>query len=68
MFTPKFHAYHRLQSVTGYVLVSSEQCKLYCSVRGIQPNYYKMNDKVEDGTRCTKNGPDICVNGKCKVR
>ncbi|XP_067932084.1 A disintegrin and metalloproteinase with thrombospondin motifs 9-like [Watersipora subatra] len=43
-----------------------EKCKLYCSVSGIQPNYYKMNNQVEDGTKCIKHGLDICVAGRCE--
>jgi len=50
------------------VLVLSEQCKLYCSVSDLSTtNFYKMNDKVEDGTKCTKDGTDICVGGACLV-
>lgn len=48
-------------------IVPSEQCKLYCSVEGMTPNYYKLQHRVEDGTKCMSDGTDVCVNGVCMV-
>lgn len=46
----------------------AEQCKLYCAVKGLrQTNYYKVADEVVDGTRCTREGNNVCVNGVCEV-
>lgn len=40
-------------------------CKLYCRVKH-DSTYYLLRDKVRDGTKCTVNSFDICVNGMCK--
>lgn len=40
-------------------------CKLYCRVKH-DSSYYLLRDKVRDGTKCTVNSFDICVNGMCK--
>ncbi|KAK9754190.1 ADAM-TS Spacer 1 [Popillia japonica] len=39
-------------------------CRLFCRVKGTN-EYYRLKDKVVDGTKCTINSFDICVNGKC---
>lgn len=54
--------------VTGDALGSGwldERCKLYCSVSNTQ-TYYKMQEKVIDGTTCDPYTNDICVNGVCQ--
>lgn len=42
-----------------------ERCKLYCSVANTNI-YYKMQEKVIDGTPCEVDSYDICVNGVCQ--
>lgn len=42
-----------------------ERCKLYCSVANTNI-YYKMQEKVVDGTPCEVDSYDICVNGVCQ--
>ncbi|KRT81997.1 hypothetical protein AMK59_4945, partial [Oryctes borbonicus] len=39
-------------------------CRLFCRVKGTN-EYYRLEEKVEDGTKCSINSFDICVNGKC---
>ena len=29
--------------------------------------YYQLSDRVEDGTKCTYDSSDICINGHCRV-
>ena len=41
-------------------------CKLYCRVVDSSA-FYRLDKKVVDGTKCTKGGSHICVNGKCRV-
>nr|XP_058944082.1 A disintegrin and metalloproteinase with thrombospondin motifs 9-like isoform X2 [Pocillopora verrucosa] len=40
------------------------QCKLYCRMAGTAI-YFKLKDKVIDGTPCNQETTDICVEGKC---
>ena len=42
------------------------QCKLYCRMAGTAI-YFKLKDKVIDGTPCNRETTDICVDGKCMV-
>ena len=42
------------------------QCKLYCRIAGTAI-YFKLKDKVIDGTPCNQETKDICVDGKCLV-
>lgn len=44
----------------------NEQCKLYCRVQGTS-NYFMLKDKVIDGTKCSIDSFDICINGRCVV-
>lgn len=41
-------------------------CKLHCSDKKTG-NYYQLKEKVLDGTPCSPDSYDICVNGKCLV-
>lgn len=41
-----------------------DRCKLYCQTESKQ--YYKLRDKVIDGTPCGRDTFHICVNGQCK--
>ena len=43
-----------------------DQCKLYCRMAGTAI-YFKLRDKVIDGTPCNQETTDICVDGKCMV-
>ncbi|XP_046400011.1 A disintegrin and metalloproteinase with thrombospondin motifs 9-like isoform X2 [Ischnura elegans] len=45
-------------------IVPQEQCKLYCQVAHSSA-YYKIEDKVKDGTPCNPDTYDVCVNGIC---
>lgn len=45
-------------------LVSTDACKLNCNVVGTGA-YYLLKQKVIDGTPCTPDAHDICVNGRC---
>lgn len=47
-------------------VVNSDSCKLYCNAVGTSA-YYLLKHKVIDGTPCTPDSNDICVNGKCMV-
>ena len=44
----------------------SEQCKLICKVAG-STAYYQLAKKVIDGTPCSPEKDDICVQGRCLV-
>lgn len=43
-----------------------DMCKLHCSDKKTG-NYYQLKEKVLDGTPCSPDSYDICVNGKCLV-
>lgn len=42
-----------------------DRCRLYCRVEQSSA-YYLLKDKVADGTVCSPDTDDICVNGICK--
>ncbi|ELU06312.1 hypothetical protein CAPTEDRAFT_158288 [Capitella teleta] len=42
----------------------ADRCKLYCKVTTSRA-YYKLSEKVIDGTKCGPDTSDMCVNGKC---
>nr|XP_018915649.1 PREDICTED: A disintegrin and metalloproteinase with thrombospondin motifs 9-like isoform X3 [Bemisia tabaci] len=42
-----------------------DRCKLYCRVASSK-GYYSLGNKVIDGTKCTPDTYDMCVNGVCK--
>lgn len=46
------------------LVVSSDSCKLNCNVIGTGA-YYLLKHKVIDGTPCSPDSYDICVNGRC---
>ncbi|XP_066997259.2 A disintegrin and metalloproteinase with thrombospondin motifs 4 isoform X2 [Anabrus simplex] len=51
--------------VPKYGTSPEERCKLYCRVMH-SSSYYRLKDKVIDGTPCGPDTFDICVNGMCK--
>ncbi|XP_068714564.1 A disintegrin and metalloproteinase with thrombospondin motifs 9-like isoform X3 [Montipora foliosa] len=58
-------SYRIRQWVPKYAGVRREnQCKLYCRMAGTAI-YFKLKDKVIDGTPCNQDTTDICVDGKC---
>ncbi|XP_078343629.1 A disintegrin and metalloproteinase with thrombospondin motifs 9-like isoform X3 [Oculina patagonica] len=58
-------SYRATQWVPKYAGVRKEdQCKLYCRMVGTAI-YFKLRDKVIDGTPCNQETNDICVDGKC---
>ena len=48
------------------VFAGKEACKLYCMADGFD-FYFPLSSKVHDGTQCSRNGPDVCINGVCQV-
>ncbi|XP_038067052.1 A disintegrin and metalloproteinase with thrombospondin motifs 18-like [Patiria miniata] len=42
-----------------------EACKLYCMAEGFD-FYFPLSSKVHDGTRCSHDNLDTCVNGVCQ--
>ena len=48
------------------IVRKENQCKLYCRIAGTAI-YFKLKDKVIDGTPCNQETKDICVDGKCLV-
>lgn len=49
-----------------FAVTVEERCKLYC--RALNTNsYYKLSEKVVDGTICGPDSFDICVNGVCRL-
>ncbi|XP_074610402.1 A disintegrin and metalloproteinase with thrombospondin motifs 20-like isoform X2 [Acropora palmata] len=58
-------SYRITQWVPKYTGVSKEnQCKLYCRMAGTAI-YFKLKDKVIDGTPCNRESTNICVDGQC---
>ncbi|XP_042241182.1 A disintegrin and metalloproteinase with thrombospondin motifs 20-like isoform X2 [Homarus americanus] len=53
--------------IPKYAGISREDsCQLFCQVYNkTRTSYFKLRDKVEDGTTCGPGTYDICVNGKC---
>uniref|UniRef100_A0AAG5CYG4 Peptidase M12B domain-containing protein n=1 Tax=Anopheles atroparvus TaxID=41427 RepID=A0AAG5CYG4_ANOAO len=51
--------------IPKYGTAAEEQCKLYCRVQNL---YFKLRDKVIDGTPCTfpEDSFDMCINGQCR--
>lgn len=47
------------------ILILGKICQLVCRVEN-KTNYYRLANKVKDGTKCELNGFDMCVNGMCK--
>lgn len=43
----------------------NDRCKLYCRVQN-SSRYFLLKDKVVDGTRCSPDSFNKCVNGICK--
>ncbi|KAG8224368.1 hypothetical protein J437_LFUL005249 [Ladona fulva] len=42
----------------------ADRCKLYCRVSHSNA-YYRLGDKVKDGTTCGPDTYDVCINGIC---
>ncbi|KAM9487904.1 A disintegrin and metalloproteinase with thrombospondin motifs 16 isoform 2-T2 [Clarias gariepinus] len=40
-------------------------CKLYCFAEGYD-FFYALSNKVRDGTRCTPDSSDVCIDGMCE--
>ncbi|KAK4327802.1 hypothetical protein Pmani_001728, partial [Petrolisthes manimaculis] len=55
--------------VPKYSGISREDsCQLFCQVFNYShSSYFKLRDKVDDGTTCGPDSNDICVNGKCHM-
>uniref|UniRef100_A0A4W3HD10 ADAM metallopeptidase with thrombospondin type 1 motif 9 n=1 Tax=Callorhinchus milii TaxID=7868 RepID=A0A4W3HD10_CALMI len=46
-------------------ILMKDRCKLFCRVAGTT-NYYRLRDRVIDGTLCGPETNDICVQGLCR--
>ncbi|XP_072571069.1 A disintegrin and metalloproteinase with thrombospondin motifs 9 isoform X2 [Paramormyrops kingsleyae] len=46
-------------------IVMKDRCKLFCRVAG-STAYYQLRDRVIDGTPCSPDTNDICVQGLCR--
>lgn len=44
----------------------STQCQLFCMADS-EKFYHKLADKVIDGTPCSPDTKDVCVDGGCRV-
>ncbi|KAJ6633267.1 A disintegrin and metalloproteinase with thrombospondin motifs 9 [Pseudolycoriella hygida] len=47
-------------------VLAGDECKLYCRVEKTS-NYFLLKDKVIDGTSCTHDSFNKCVNGVCRI-
>ena len=47
---------------------SYDPCALVCHVAGQKSSFYRLATKVVDGTKCSPDTSDVCVNGRCIVR
>ena len=43
-------------------------CSLTCKASGRESTLSKVKSKVMDGTRCSKDSLDLCIDGECQVR
>ena len=43
---------------------TKDRCKLFCRVSESSA-YYLLDERVKDGTTCTPDTDDMCVNGIC---
>ncbi|XP_060058948.1 A disintegrin and metalloproteinase with thrombospondin motifs 9 isoform X3 [Erinaceus europaeus] len=46
-------------------ILMKDRCKLFCRVAG-NTAYYQLRDRVIDGTPCSQDTNDICVQGLCR--
>ncbi|XP_048839072.1 LOW QUALITY PROTEIN: A disintegrin and metalloproteinase with thrombospondin motifs 20-like [Brienomyrus brachyistius] len=46
-------------------ILMKDRCKLFCRVAG-KTAYYQLRDRVIDGTQCSPDTNDICVQGLCR--
>lgn len=44
-----------------------DRCKLYCTAEDFD-FFFAMSSKVKDGTLCSPNNDDVCIDGICEVR
>ncbi|XP_065369742.1 A disintegrin and metalloproteinase with thrombospondin motifs 9 isoform X3 [Calliphora vicina] len=51
--------------IPKYGLSSNDKCNLYCRVEG-NAVYFRLSEKVIDGTTCSFDSFDKCVNGICR--
>ncbi|CAF0925537.1 unnamed protein product [Brachionus calyciflorus] len=49
-----------------YAYLPEEPCKLFCSPDNNQTFYIDVSKKLPDGTKCSPNIQDVCINGFCK--
>lgn len=41
-------------------------CKLYCIAEGFD-FFFSLSNQVQDGTPCSENSRNVCVDGRCEV-
>lgn len=51
--------------IPKYGLIGRDRCKLYCRWDSTSA-YFQLSDKVKDGTTCSFDSFDKCVNGICR--
>ncbi|XP_067615530.1 A disintegrin and metalloproteinase with thrombospondin motifs 1 isoform X3 [Eurosta solidaginis] len=51
--------------IPKYGLSSADKCKLFCRLED-NSAYFQLSDKVKDGTTCSLDSFDKCVNGICR--
>lgn len=51
--------------IATHIVHKNEECKLYCRAH-YTSSYFEFKPKVIDGTPCSDEGFDKCVNGRCE--
>lgn len=49
------------------LLLEEDRCRLYCKAENFE-FFFAMSSKVKDGTPCSPNKNDVCIDGICEVR
>ncbi len=49
-----------------FVVPDLDVCKLYCFAEGYD-FFFALSSKVKDGTLCSQDSSDVCIDGICEV-
>lgn len=49
---------------SSFLVSNDDRCNLYCRATNTN-SYFSLRDKVIDGTSCSPDSFDVCVNGQC---
>lgn len=49
-----------------FAVSSNDKCNLYCRGEGRTTGYFRLAEKVIDGTTCSFDTFDKCINGVCR--